>query len=91
MRPACANPANIRHVVRPAEQDGGCGQYCYQECVCGEIVSGVRCDPSIHPPHPDGCTCEVTPVFCVDCDAEFMPADPDDDTCAACIAKMAAP
>jgi len=59
-RPACANPANINHVV---ERDDEIGQYCYRECVCGEIVSGLgrrACDP-VHPPHTDGCDCELPP------------------------------
>lgn len=89
MRPACANPANIHHVVKPAETDGSCGRYCYRECVCGEIVSGHgprACDP-VHEPHTNGCTCDITPASCIDCDAEFMPVDPDDDTCVDCIAK----
>lgn len=87
-RPACANPANIRHVVKPST---GGGSFCFQECVCGEIVSNLgECRAPEHGPHYGDCTCEVTPVACLECDTEFMPVDPDDDICAACIALMRA-
>jgi hypothetical protein len=86
MSPACSNPANIRHVVRPS-YDGGGKTYCYQECVCGDIVSGDQCSRSVHPPETDGCRCEVTVADCVDCDAEFIPTDAEQDQCTDCIAK----
>lgn len=85
-RPACANPANIHHVVKPPELDGSGGRYCYQECVCGEIVSGNQCAPTEHADHPEGCTCAVTPAYCIDCDAEFTPTDPDEASCPECVA-----
>lgn len=90
-RPACANPANIKHVVK---SDSLIGRYCYRECICGEIVSDLgprACDP-VHGPHEHDCDCEITPVICLDCDAEFTPAeftpaDSDNDICAACTAR----
>ena len=90
-RPACANPANIHHVVKPYP-DNPTGRYCQLECVCGEIVSGFGADAcgTAHKPHADGCTCEITPSACIDCDAEFVPVDPDDGVCADCIAALKA-
>lgn len=84
-RPACANPANIHHIVRPSDRGAG-RTYCYQECVCGEIVSGLQCSRDVHPPETDGCRCTITPANCIDCDKEFTPVEFDQEQCAECIA-----
>lgn len=84
MRPACANPANLRHVVRPSTVAGK--TFCYQECPCGSILAdGNDGCGGLHPPEHGRCGCTVTGAFCVDCDTEFTPAFYDDDVCPACI------
>ena len=89
-RPACANPANIQHIVKPSSEGGG-KTWCYQECVCGEIVSGLQCSPEVHPMEPNGqCGCEVTPAHCIDCDAEFTPTEADQGQCTSCVARESA-
>jgi hypothetical protein len=85
--PACANPANINHVVRPAYEGGG-KTWCFQECVCGQIVSGhgPNACGTAHPAHEE-CDCTITPAFCIDCDAEFLPTEAEQDQCPSCIEK----
>lgn len=83
-RPACANPANLRHIVRPRAADPA-ETYCHLECLCGEIVADGNdgCN-GLHLPEHGHCEHTVTPAYCLNCDTEFTPTHYDNEHCPAC-------
>lgn len=82
-RPACANPAYLRHVVRPSATAGE--TYCHLACLCGNIVAdGDDSCGGLHPPEHGTCRCTVTAAYCLDCDNDFFPARYDDELCPSC-------